>query len=361
MAHIFNKLLLFLYCLFTLLFQKADSSFIVILLFAFILACSNYFLEFKRYHLFTTSAYMLASCFIPSLLCFLPLVFYDVFQHRLLFPAVTGLASYLLGIKFMSSVLIFYLLLGVAIAYMTQHLSCSCDILHLKYKQTRDDSTELNFLLKQKNKTLLEKQDYDIYTATLRERNRIAREIHDNVGHLLSRSILMVGALKTTQKEETVKTSLSQLEDSLSIAMDSVRKSVHDLHDDSVNLEASINSIVDTFEFCAIHLEYDIALDVPREIKYSFIAIVKEALSNIMKHSNATSVHLAIREHPGLYQLIVADNGTCIAMNEHSGIGLLNIENRIEALSGHTQFETEQGFRIFITVPKNITSISEVS
>ena len=48
----------------------------------------------------------------------------------------------------------------------------------------------------------MEKQDYEIYLATLRERNRIAREIHDNVGHMLSRSILQMGALITIHKEE---------------------------------------------------------------------------------------------------------------------------------------------------------------
>ena len=48
----------------------------------------------------------------------------------------------------------------------------------------RDDSTEKNLLLEEKNHMLVEKQNYEIYTATLKERNRIAREIHDNVGHL---------------------------------------------------------------------------------------------------------------------------------------------------------------------------------
>ena len=60
----------------------------------------------------------------------------------------------------------------------------------------RDDSTEKNLLLEEKNHMLVEKQNYEIYTATLKERNRIAREIHDNVGHLLSRSILITGAAK---------------------------------------------------------------------------------------------------------------------------------------------------------------------
>lgn len=41
--------------------------------------------------------------------------------------------------------------------------------------------------------------------ATLNERNRIAREIHDNVGHLLSRSLLQVGALQVVNRDETVR------------------------------------------------------------------------------------------------------------------------------------------------------------
>lgn len=47
-------------------------------------------------------------------------------------------------------------------------------------------------------------QDYEIYLATLKERNRIAREIHDNVGHMLTRSILQLGALSVINKDETV-------------------------------------------------------------------------------------------------------------------------------------------------------------
>lgn len=77
-------------------------------------------------------------------------------------------------------------------------------ILYLEQEmiRLRDTSTELNLVLQEKNKNLMEKQDYEIYLATLRERNRIAREIHDNVGHMLSRSILQMGALITIHKEE---------------------------------------------------------------------------------------------------------------------------------------------------------------
>ena len=92
----------------------------------------------------------------------------------------------------------------------------------------RDTDTELKLVMEQRNRELLEKQDNEIYLATLRERNRIAREIHDNVGHMLSRSILQVGALATICKEETIRQQLAGINDTLNQAMNSIRESVHD-------------------------------------------------------------------------------------------------------------------------------------
>ena len=79
-----------------------------------------------------------------------------------------------------------------------------------EFRRTKDDSEERNLLLTEKNKMILEKQDYEIETAILKERNRIAREIHDNVGHVLSRSILLVGAAKTVNKDENMRFVLNE-------------------------------------------------------------------------------------------------------------------------------------------------------
>lgn len=115
-------------------------------------------------------------------------------------------------------------------------------ILYLEQEmiRLRDTSTELNLVLQEKNKNLMEKQDYEIYLATLRERNRIAREIHDNVGHMLSRSILQMGALITIHKEEPLHGQLAGVGETLNQAMNSIRESVHDLHDESIDLRQSI-------------------------------------------------------------------------------------------------------------------------
>ncbi len=51
-----------------------------------------------------------------------------------------------------------------------------------------------------------------------------------------------------------------------------------------------LEELVSGFAFCQAHLEYDMGYDVPREIKYRLITIVKEALNNVIKHSDATQV-----------------------------------------------------------------------
>ena len=82
-----------------------------------------------------------------------------------------------------------------------------------------------------------------------------------------------------------------------------------------------------------------------------------------MRHSNANEVKIFAREHPGLYQLIIEDNGTSDERiqpdgdreenTECSGIGIKNMKKRVRMLGGTIQIQKENGFRIFITVPKN--------
>ena len=84
-----------------------------------------------------------------------------------------------------------------------------------EFQKTIDDGEEKTLLLAEKNRALIEKQNYEIYAATLRERNRIAREIHDNVGHVLSRTILLTGAAKALNKDQNLEPILDGLDDSL--------------------------------------------------------------------------------------------------------------------------------------------------
>lgn len=347
--------IMFLLCFLTLFSAEPNVRFVLSFLIALIFCSTDYFLDLKKLLLPVSLIYLLTALVFPPLLYFLPAWSYTLYRHRFYvsIAALTALSWWTFKIQHAQTYLICLILFGVLLAFLLANNAENYDRITNLYKKTRDDSTELTLLLKQKNHSLLEKQDYEIYTATLRERNRIAREIHDNVGHLLSRSILMIGALRAINQEQTLLEPLATLDSTLNSAMDSIRNSVHDLHDEAVNLEEAINGLLKEFTLCPVSFQYDMGREIPREIKYSFISITKEALANIMKHSNATRVMITMREHPAIYQLCIEDNGT-LSSPAGSGIGLINMEERVTAQKGTIKFRKENGFKIFITIPKEI-------
>lgn len=307
----------------------------------------------------------------PAFGIFLPFLFYELKLSAIPYLWIAALP--LPFLSFRDGQYSFLVLLLYVFAWICAVKTCKLLELEKNFKILRDTTTEYNLLLNQKNKDLLEKQDYEIHVATLKERNRIAREIHDNVGHMLSRSILQSGALLAINQQEQLKEPLLSLKDSLTLAMNAIRESVHDLHDDAIDLEHTISGLFDDFTDYQFRFEYDMGPVVPASVKYCFIAIIKEALSNIAKHSNATEIQLVLREHPRLYQLTIEDNGNKLSGRQNfpaassneipgnthpfrqspSGMGLLNMQERVESLHGHLSITTEQGFRIFVSIPHN--------
>ena len=352
--------ILILYSFLALFFIEPGSNFIFALLCTMILMCCCYVFENRILISILFLIYGLITLQLTELLLFYPIFIYAILhQYLWLFLLwAAGIYSYIFvssrsGSQALPNFALYAVIFGVLLAVLLERNTADYEKLELDFLHSRDDSEERTLLLAEKNHALQEKQNYEIYNATLKERNRIAREIHDNVGHVLSRSILLTGAVKAINKDVGTAPLLDSLETSLNSAMNSIRSSVHDLHDEAVNLEHTVQSLIQDFSFCPVFLTYDISGQVPRNVKYCFISIVKEALANIMNHSNADSVRILLREHPALYQLCIEDNGTDIHYDpSDSGIGLVNMKERISSLNGTIQIHTENGFRIFITIPK---------
>ena len=389
MRYFTDSILLLLYSTLTFFYVPADQALVFALLFAVILCCITYLCRTCRTSCSRNSLpvlkrsgniipvlagsfviFGLCSLWFSDLLLFFPLLLYQTLSAELFPLAVAELPLWgflVFQINRFPAVLCLLGIFGFILSFFLWLYAEKYQTLYQDFHQIRDDSEEHALLLSEKNKALLEKQDYEIYAATLRERNRIAREIHDNVGHVLSRSILMTAACKTINKNDALDPLLGNLEESLNGAMNSIRSSVHDLHDDAVNLEDAIKGLVKDFSFCPVTLTYDMSRQVQREVKYSLISITKEGLSNVMRHSNADSVNILLREHPALYQLCIEDNGTLgskipdIQTDADSnkmetvsgGMGLSNIRDRVKALGGTVQITQEKGFRIFVTIPKS--------
>lgn len=373
MRYFTDSAILLLYSALAFFYVPWDQALVFSLLLAVILVCLTYTCPGRPVLIGAYLLFAICTFKVPDLLLFFPLLFYQILYRKffVLAAAVVPVEIFLfLHAKEFPVMFLGAGVFGLLLSFFLWNYAKKYRTLDQSFQQIRDDSEEHALLLSEKNKALLEKQDYEIYAATLRERNRIAREIHDNVGHVLSRSILMTAACKTINKDDALAPLLGNLEDSLNGAMNSIRSSVHDLHDDAINLEDAIKGLIKDFSFCPVSLTYDMSRQVPREVKYSLISITKEGLSNVMRHSNADSVTILLREHPALYQFCIEDNGTLdseilnvqdeLRSNKgktiSGGMGLSNIQDRVKALGGTVQITQEKGFRIFVTIPKSASN-----
>lgn len=350
--NIIDKLMLFAFCTLCLALSTPTPPMIAAWLVSVCVSalCSCFS---PKNSFFLCAAFCVACVFFHELFVFLPLIAYDCAALPKLWQKLAGVPplAYSAFLYDRVEVSIAVCLLFV-LAYLLQYQTSKYDKAQLDYNNAHDEIKEKTLRLERKNHELMEKQDYEIRLATLSERNRIAREIHDNVGHLLTRSILQVGALQVVcGEDENIKEQLDCVKETLCDAMQSIRSSVHNLHDEAIDVQAQLNTLAEEFSFCPVTVNYD-ARELPKEVKYCFISIVREGLSNIAKHSNATHAEVSVIEHPAFYQLTVKDNGVAVHKTDSNGIGLQNMKERVESLNGVFSVRQDSGFRIFISIPK---------
>lgn len=347
-----DKAVIFIGCLILYLTGQEIAVNVVVVLVTVIFSAFLTYFEKDEIQVALTVSFSLLACFIPELMFFFPLIAYDMLFGKYQALNMTGIIPLVLFFRmsgWRTPVLVMTVLL---VSLLLKYRSMQQIKLKARYNNLIDEAMEMSGRLKKQNRELIEKQDFELANATLNERNRIAREIHDSVGHILSSAILQSGALLTINKDEEVQESLINLKNTLNLAMDSIRVSVHQLYDESMDLQAKIIEITKSFTFCELNLDYQINGNPDKKIKYLFISVIKEALSNVIKHSDATMVSIFLREHPALYQLIIRDNGTVREFSTEDGIGLRNMKDRVEALNGNINILANDGFEIFISIPR---------
>lgn len=352
MNKLIDKMIIFIFCMSLYIPNVNNVYMIVPILVAVTFSATLSYLEDERVTLITFVLYLIICFYEPEFLFFIPLICYDVSIFKIRWVWSISLIPLIFNINHNVSISSILIALFILVSYIIKYRTNSFQTIKNANFKLRDNTKEISMHLENKNKELMEKQDYEINLATLHERNRIARDIHDNVGHMLSSSILQIGALLAISKDEKTKESINLIKDTLSNAMDSIRNSVHDLHDESIDLHTELQTLINNFKFCPVDFDYDIESNFETSLKYCFIAVTKEALSNIINHSNATKVSIIMCEHPALYQLVIHDNGSLSGFYSKNGIGLINIRDRVTAVHGNIDISTSNGFRIFISIPK---------
>lgn len=284
---------------------------------------------------------------------FLPCIsYFFLFENNLENAVIIFVNLSVLSLKNAHMDLIVYCLAATTIVVVVKRLEINNRELEDKYRNHVIESRKKELDMGSYNRKLIEEQNRGIEIAILNERNRISRDIHDGVGHIISRGILQIGAIYFTEKDENLKENIMEVKKTLYESMANLRKSLHNLQEESMILETELSKLVNDFSFCKVNYSYSIdEKDKDMNFKYSILYIVKESLNNIVKHSNATIVDIVLKETKDKVFLLIKDNGENCKISKY-GIGLNSMESRVRSINGNMEIYTNNGFRIFITISK---------
>jgi signal transduction histidine kinase len=202
-----------------------------------------------------------------------------------------------------------------------------------------------------------------VIRAQEEERRRVARELHDSAGQALM-SILL--GLKIVGQERTLQEArgrLADLRDVVAIAADEVQRIVRELRPsvlDDVGLPAALERYAeDLGQRTGLVLNLAIELNDQRldpEIETVVYRVAQEALTNVVKYANATSVDLALHERGDVYVLSVTDDGEGfdLASQEETGLGIRGMRERADLVGGRLDVRSVagQGASVTLEVPR---------
>lgn len=220
----------------------------------------------------------------------------------------------------------------------------------------RENRKQLSLALTQLRKYALQIEDQ----ATLQERNRIAREIHDALGHTLTAQSVQLDSgllLFETPQTEQARSFFNTAKSLCTQALQEVRQSVSTLRSDCLlgnSLEEAVMALVrDLKATTAIAPEITIELLQPlsSEVSSSVYRIIQAALTNIICHSAATEMTLQLTTHNRTLYLVIKDNGRGFNPAQNStGFGIQGMRERALALEGQFHLFSEPGEGCLITV-----------
>ena len=205
--------------------------------------------------------------------------------------------------------------------------------------------------------------------ATVHERNRIAREIHDSVGHVLTaQTIQLNNAIAFWQVDPNkAHQFIIESKELVATALKEIRHSINTLRSDPIegkNLEKAIALLFqEFFSRTQIKPDYTIALDnlFTEEIKLTIYRIIQESLTNIAKHSQATSVKVELQDSLDYLYLSIEDNGKGFNPKQNTtGFGIQGMKERITAVNGNFKISSSMnsGCTVHLKIPLSTMKIS---
>lgn len=194
------------------------------------------------------------------------------------------------------------------------------------------------------------------------ERRRIARDLHDGVGQKLSGIRLQWESSKIPQASMEHQDKLTSMKRLLDESVEEVRSISHQMMPKELEqfglVPAIDQTLINSLGMSSIQYKFEhhgMESRVSQQIELALFRILQELVSNIIKHAGASMVTIQLLKNKRNLVLVVADNGVGMDLKSPkiSGIGMMNVESRVDSIKGHIHIETAKnnGMTTTIRIP----------
>ncbi|MFF2887343.1 sensor histidine kinase [Paenibacillus sp. NPDC057967] len=220
-----------------------------------------------------------------------------------------------------------------------------------KYKQEADEQRKARYELEKIKTDLLAANQSVSQQAELMERYRMARQLHDHLGHDLTGAALALQAYEYVQEPEEAHKLLQEVKRRLDHSTKSLRETVHNATPIALIGVENLEYVACNFPQVEVRFEKSgDLLFVPAHHWGLLEACLKEALTNAARHSDATEIVVKVQAAESIVRLLVQDNGT-IQKKEQSGSGLRSLQLRARSLGGSLSVSANHGFLLVCVLP----------
>jgi two-component system, NarL family, sensor kinase len=188
----------------------------------------------------------------------------------------------------------------------------------------------------------------------------LSREIHDNIGQLVSSAKMLVGV--ASRKLPDVGDTLHQADQSLSQAMNELRAISKSLSTEWLeqfnfyeNLQNEAGRVSTSGEI-TIHVSHEGAIALSKERQLILFRMVQESIQNAIKHSRASNIYIKANPKEDNLVISIEDNGDGFDVNDSNkqGIGMNNIKHRAALIGGEVQWRSDnKGTKVSIIIPQS--------
>lgn len=189
------------------------------------------------------------------------------------------------------------------------------------------------------------------HQAELMERNRISRELHDHLGHDLTGTLIAFNAFASIDDDEESARLKQEIKRRLERSTQNLRETVHNMTTTTLIGVEQLDAIIENFQQYEIdYYKSGDTMHVPAYKWHFLTAYLKEVLTNVSRHSNATKIEVDLMVADTFLRLSVHDNGTD-GEKKMVGSGLRNLQMRARSMGGSLSIARDKGYLLVCVIP----------